>query len=401
MVFSVVTPEIRSHARRAGAFDGVSIPILLFSFHWALVAYVNSSYVNQFISEKALGPLYSIGGIVTIIAFVFGARVLRAWGNYRLTLALALAEAAALLGLAFIPIWYVVIPLFVLHHALAPLILFTIDIFSEHDIGRDEGVTGRQRGVLLTVISFGSAFAILVSGFLIGSGEPRFAFVYVASAACILGFWWYVRKACRTFKDSRYTDVDVVGVLRHFWIEHDFRFVFIAHFLLQLFFAWMVIYTSLYLSAVIGFDWSRIGLLLFIGLFAYVLFEYPIGRIADRYLGEKEMMGAGFIILAVSTAYMGLLKVQLLLPWMITFFISRFGASLVEVTTESYFFKHTRDADAEIIGFFRASRPLSYILGALLGSVALVYVSFNAAFLLFGLCMLPGVVFALLLKDTR
>ncbi len=86
---------------------------------------------------------------------------------------------------------------------------------------------------------------------------------------------------------------------------------------------------------------------------------------------------------------------------MITMFMTRVGASLVEATTESYFFKHTKDADANIISFFRASRPLAYMLGALLGTLSLLYMQFNYTFVFLGILMLPGVVFALLLKDTR
>ena len=77
------------------------------------------------------------------------------------------------------------------------------------------------------------------------------------------------------------------------------------------------------------------------------------------------------------------------------------GAALVEATTESYFFKHTRDADASVISFFRASRPLAYLLGALLGTLSLLYIPFNYTFVLLGILMLPGIACAMLLKDTR
>lgn len=398
---SPVTSEIRLRAHTARTFGFVYLAILLFSFHWSLVAYANSSYLHQFVSNKTIGALYTVGSILTIIAFFFISKALRRFGNYVVTLALSTAEMILLIGLAVAPSLYIAVPLFLLHHAIVPLLLFNIDVFIEQRIARRESITGGKRGIVLVILSLGGAVAVLSSGLLLGSGQPRFTLLYLVSAGFMLAFLYLTVRCYRAFRDPHYDAINVLETLRYFWIKHNFRFVYLAHFLLQLFFAWMVIYMPLYLLSVIGFAWDDIGLIFFVGLFAYVLFEYPIGEIADRWIGEKEMMAVGFMILSITTVYMAFLKVPLLLPWMITMFMTRLGASLVEVTTESYFFKHTKDADASIIGFFRASRPLAYMLGALLGSLALLYMPFNYTFVLLGLLMLPGIAFAMLLKDTR
>ena len=86
---------------------------------------------------------------------------------------------------------------------------------------------------------------------------------------------------------------------------------------------------------------------------------------------------------------------------MIAMFMTRVGASLVEVTTESYFFKHTHGKDTNLIGLFRITRPLSYVLGALLGVIALNYVDFSFLFVILGFLMIPGLFFAMALKDTK
>jgi hypothetical protein len=41
------------------------------------------------------------------------------------------------------------------------------------------------------------------------------------------------------------------------------------------------------------------------------------------------------------------------------------------------------------------------VIGALLGSLALLYVPFEMLFLILALLMIPGILFALALKDTR
>ena len=383
------------------SFRGVYAATLLFTFHWALVAYVNSAYLAQFVSNEIIGALYALGSLGTIVILFFSAPLLRTFGTRSLAGTLSVIEILALAGLALLPYPLAVVPLFLIHHALSPLMILIIDVLAEQRVGAQESRTGGLRGALLVFGAAGVAFAALIAGLLLNGAGQNFALVYLASALCMTAFWFVLRHTQRVFRDPVYADTDSAGTIRHFWNIRDFRFVFLARFLLQLFYAWMIIYVPLYLASVIGFPWYDIGILLFVALMAFVVFEYPIGRIADRYIGEKEMMAGGFIVLATTTAYLGLLSAPLLIQWMITLFLSRVGASLVEATTESYFFKHTKDADAGVIGFFRITTPAAYLLGALIGTLTLVFASFAHAFLLFGLLMLPGVAFALFLNDTR
>jgi MFS family permease len=163
----------------------------------------------------------------------------------------------------------------------------------------------------------------------------------------------------------------------------------------------MVIYTPLYLAQVGGFSLYEIGLIMFVGLSAYVIFEYPIGIIADTYIGEKKMMAFGFLLLAISTSWFAFLPQGQIGIWMFAMFVTRVGASFVEATSESYFFKHTGGKDADAISLFRMTRPLSSLLGAGLGSIALLYMDFNLLFIILGFLMVPGLFFTLLLKDTK
>lgn len=375
--------------------------MLLLSLHWSLVTYINSTFLQQYISNQAIGALYVIGSMLTIFTFLFISRVLRALGNYHLTVGLAIAEVLVLIGMASTDSMRIIVPLFVAHHAIVPLLLFNLDVFMESMIGSNEDGTGGKRGLLLTVMSIAGAIAPLLAGFLIGNGHPRFFLVYMASALVMAPFIYIVTKNFKKFEDPAYTSIEIFSAFRHFWVHRDLRFVFLAHFLLQLFFAWMFIYTPLYLATIVGFGWNEIGLILFFALSAYVIFEYPIGEIADRYIGEKEMMATGFLIMALSTVWLAFISTPSLVPWMVTMFLTRVGASLVETTSESYFFKQIEGSDANIISFFRITRPLADITGALIGSFALLFLSLGNLFIVLGLCLVPGIFFALMLKDTK
>ena len=112
-------------------------------------------------------------------------------------------------------------------------------------------------------------------------------------------------------------------------------------------------------------------------------------------------MAGGFLVLAISSSWLAFMTEANLIAWMILIFITRVGASMVEATTESYFFKHTTGSDANTIGFFRLLRPLANVFGALLGSAALLYLPFNLTFLVLGFLMLPGLYFSAALHDTK
>lgn len=396
-----ILSEHRFHLRWHSRFSVVYFAMLILSLHWSVVTYINSTFLEQFISAQAIGTLYIIGSACTILAFLFISKVLGTYGNYRLAIGLALAEIGVLIGMAFANHILFIVPLFILHHAIVPLLLFNLDVFMEGLVGNHKKNTGGKRGLLLTVMSIAGAAAPLVAGFLVGDGHPRFFLAYLMSAFLMVPFIYIISKHLQKFADPLYKRIDVIASLSYFWKHKNLRLVFCAHFLLQLFFAWMVIYTPLYLATVIGFGWQEIGFIIFFALLAYVIFEYPIGEIADRYIGEKEMMATGFLIIAISTVWLSFISTPALVPWMVTMFLTRIGASLVETTSESYFFKQIDSADANIIGFFRITRPLAYVMGAIIGSLALISVSFSGLFIVLGLAMLPGIIFALMLKDTK
>ncbi len=396
-----VTPEFRSASRARGGFTSLYSALLLFSLHWAVVLYINSSYLEQFVSHETVSGLYILSAVFTIIAFLHATPLLNRFGNTRLTIVLTTIEFCTLLGMAFSSSTQIAMVLFVLHQAIVPLILFSLDIYMEELIGDKEGSTGSKRGLLLTIMSITGALASLGMGKLVGTGVPNFSFAYVASALILVPFLYIIIKHFRNFCDPLYPHFKITHGIQNFWRTKDIRNVFFAHFLLQIFFAWMVIYTPIYLAQHLGFNWEQIGIILFTGLMAYVFLEWLIGYVADAYFGEKEMMAFGFAIIAISTSWFVFLDNTSVITWMIAMFMTRVGASFAETTTESYFFKHTHGKDTDVIGIFRVTRPLSYVIGAILGSMTLYFLPYELLFVVLGLLMIPGLFFAMALHDTK
>ncbi len=374
---------------------------VIFNFHGLLVAYSNSSYMEGFTSPEVVGVLYTISSALAVFAFLFFTRILHRFGNVRLTLWLALIEmlALVLLGMAFGPATTIVA--FVLFMTINPLLYLNIDIFSETLLGSNETGTGSARGLSLALMSLAAATAPFSLALIVGSDDTRLNLVYFVSAGIFTAFIALVLIHFRTFTDPVYERMDVLRTMAGFWRRPNLRNVFLAHFMLQFFFAWTIIYMPLYLATEVGLGWDVIGSIIGVGLLAYAIFEYPIGLLADHRYGEKEMMALGFVILAVTASWVSFMAGASVVAWMLLMFINRFGASLVEVTTESYFFKHTKGSDANIISFFRLARPLALIAGSLVASVALLYLPFNLIFIVLGFLMAFSIFFVIPLEDTK
>jgi len=353
------------------------------------------------VSNETVSALYILGAVFTIVAFLYATPILTRFGNTPLTIALTIAEFCTLVGMAYATTPLVAMILFTLHQAIVPLILFSLDIFMEELIGDKEGSTGGRRGLLLTIMSLTGALASLGMGKLVGIDTPNFTLAYIASALILIPFLTIVIRYYRNFCDPEYPHFKIGHGVHDFWVQKDIRNVFFAHFLLQLFFAWMVIYTPIYLAQHIGFNWEEIGIILFTGLMAYVFLEWLIGYVADTFIGEKEMMAFGFAIIAIATSWFVFLDDTSIITWMIVMFMTRVGASFVETTTESYFFKHTQGKDTNVIGIFRITRPLSYIFGAILGGITLYFLPYELLFVVLGFMMVPGLFFAMALHDTK
>jgi len=244
------------------------------------------------------------------------------------------------------------------------------------------------------------AVSPFLSSLIVGSSGD-FTTVYLISSLTLIPIIIILFFFFSDFSDPEYDEIDLFSAIRTFWEQSNIRNVFLSHFSLQIFFVSMVVYTPLYLTNQIGLTWTEFGIAIFCGQMAYVLFEYPIGIIADKYIGEKEMMALGWMIIIIAVSSMAFVTEPSVVIWSVIMFMTRFGASFVEVTTESYFFKQTKSSDAQVISFFRITRPLSYVLGAVIASLALLYLPFNLLFLIFAAMFIPAMFFTSSIVDTK
>jgi len=174
----------------------------------------------------------------------------------------------------------------------------------------------------------------------------------------------------------------------------------IMNFLLNFFYCWMTIFTPLYMNKVLNLTWDKIGIIMSIVLIPFIIFQYPAGKVADKYLGEKELLMISTLILGVST--IALFFVKNVFWFTLILFLTRIGASILEIIREVYLYKNLDASNIDLISFYKLVSPLSWVIGPVLSSILLNIFDMKYLFLILGIIILVvGIPVLWNLKDTK
>lgn len=371
-------------------FFPVYLLSFLITYHGAIALYINSSFVGKFVSETAIGFVYTLASLIIILMLTQFPKILSRFGNYKAMLGVVLLQGLSLVLLSFSLHPILLLFIFILMQGWLVLLGFNLDVFLEKFSTREK--IGTIRGIFLTIASLAVLLGPLTAGFIIS--DENFGDAYLFSALFLIPVLFVAVRRLRNFKDPEYRLIPYIKTVKNIlFARHPndlIRHAFAASLLLKFFFSWMVIYTPLYLSRYAGFEWSEIGIILSIMLLPYVLLEAPLGMLSDTKFGEKKIMMMGFVILALFTAALFFVNNSSLFVWAALLFGTRIGASFIEVASESFFFKHVETEDTESLSVFRDSQPIASILGPLSASLLLIVVDMKYLFLILALIMLSG-----------
>ncbi len=369
------------------------LPIYLAAFFFALQMslplYSNSSFLGQFLPEKSVGLIFTASSVLVIFLLAVFPTLLQKIGNYKTIIGILVLEIGLLTALAMSSLLFVIVPIFILIQTCIALGFFSFDIFIER-LSSDK-TTGATRGIFLTTVNTAILLGPLLAGFILSDSE--FWKIYLTAAIALVPALYVIARKLKNFTDPPYHKIPyiktLVGTVLSRHPKDEVRHAVIASLLLWFFYVWMVIYTPLYLRAHIGFTWAEIGIIFTIMLIPFVLFELPLGKLADR-IGEKKIMIAGFLIMSFFTAILFFIREPGVVLWAAVLFCTRIGASFVEITSESYFFKHIKSADTNILSVFRNSAPFAYIVAPTIASALLVFMDIQFLFLALSIILLFG-----------
>ncbi|HRZ30633.1 MAG TPA: MFS transporter [Candidatus Paceibacterota bacterium] len=375
----------------------------------SLPAYINSSFLATFLSEENIGWLYATTSIVTIIMMISLPRLISSWGNKKILLILSCLSFLSLIPLALTAFSYqptIIIALvtFGTYLVLGYLTRYVMDVYLEN-ISDNQGV-GLIRGLYMTFYNFAWLISPFLAAYLVREGN--YGLVYGVASLMFLPLLLIItfglrEVSCHTCVLARRS---VWLSLKNIWARqipeaNNIRRILIIDFLLNFFYAIMVVYMPLYLHNHIGLPWSEIGLAFTIMLTPFILLELPLGEIADRWLGEKEILITGLIIIIISTASCAYLGSPLWFFWAGLLFVTRVGAASIEIMKETYLFKKISGGDTGIMAISRINVPFSYLTGTIFGSLILIFYDFRYIFLGLSLVLIIGLKQAWHLVDTK
>lgn len=375
----------------------VYITSFIFSFNLALTAYINSSFISNYIDESRIGLIFSIAAFATFIGLQYLPHILEVIGNRDLALSLLFLAVFSLFMLIVAKNPMVVIGFFILYIASNNLMVYSLDIFVEHFSKNSS--TGRARGLYLMITNLAWMLSPFVAGMIVS--KHGFSALYSLVICIILFVFLFIRFALKKFKDSVYLKMSLWSGFSFIKNRPNIVRIIILNFFLQFFFSWMIVFTPIYLREVVGFGYETIGVIFMVMLSPFVLLQLPLGILADRKWGEKEMLTIGFIVMGLSTILFGIYSGVNPIIFAVILFFTRVGASTIEVMCETYFFKQINDNEPEIISLYRTTTPIAFIVAPLIGSFLILRIPFGSLYSILGILVIIGTFFILRLKDTK
>jgi MFS family permease len=368
----------------------------IFAFHTALILYSNSSFLEQFIPKSYFGIIYSLGSLCAVIGLVLVPKIINKLGS-RITLLLFLLLTIGICIInAFVLNPWIIASVFVLLFSLNIMFFLTNDIIIDQVADSDH--MGSIRGTYLTMIGIGYVIAPTISGFILA--RMGFPSLYIIATITLVPLIFIIINT-RSFSEIHTSKINIWHSLGKLFKTPNVRNIVMSNFILQFFYAWMVIYTPVYLHETLQIPWDTIGHIFSIMLLAFVLTEVPFGKLADKWFGEKYLLIAGFVIMAFSTSLLFFLHSFTLPIIALVLFMTRIGASCIEVLTESYFFKNIPKSETGTMSIFKNTYPVAYIIAPLIGSVILSIAPFRYLFLVLGCILFLGIFCILPINNTK
>jgi len=358
---------------------------------------VNFSFFATKFLESWVGFLYTASAILVVLGLYTVPKLINRFGTSRILGFMILASIGSIITLVLSSNVAIIATCFIIYFAFDTCIYLGLDIIIEHwSENNNQGVV---RGIYLTALSVAFMCAPIIGGFLMD--RLGFTALYSLSVIMLAPVFIIIALVLPSITHTHASKANILGLAKKFLRHPDFSAVFCINFILQFFYCWMVIYTPLYLHEQLGIHWDIIGQLFTIMLSAFVVSEYIVGRIADRFRIERGLMITGLVIIGIATLFVA--KAPVMTFWVLaaTLFLTRIGASIIEVSTESYFFRRVNHEDTGSIGFFRNTYPFAYIIAPILSSVILKFAPLWTLFIVLGIICFLGILVAKDITKTR
>ena len=368
----------------------------LVGFSQAIIIYVLSSYFKQVAGTENVGLFYLISYAVVFLILINLHKLVRNFGKSRVFIFSVLAKIIV----AFLLIWFTPSLWCVFFAALylifAGVEWTALDVILE-SYSTDK-MSGRIRGLHLTIFNLGFLFGPLLSVKILDYFDfyGIFMTLFFFNSAVLIISLFGLRQVNHRFSHN----LGILEVAKKMIRRKEIARIYYISFVLELFFALMIIYMPIYLMD-LGFSWDNIGWAFTAMLLPFAILQYPAGYLADKKWSEKKFIIASLLLMLVSTLVVFFTASKIVAIWAAILFFTRIGAALVEVLRDSYFYKEIDASDVDLIHFFRTAMPMGYIVATALSSIVLIFFPTKFAFLIIAVIVASAIYPAFRLKGIK
>ncbi len=372
----------------------ITLLVAVFSFCFMLVMFLSAYYFKQVLNSENISAFYVAVSVLIIPLLLNLHKFFFTFGRIKVFVFLNIFSILLLSLLTFLKITFFSAFVLVLYIIALNVLMVVWDaVLEEYSQDKD---TGRIRGLFLSFWNLGGMLGPLAGGVILSRFGYSFAFLvsiflYFLILICFLFVFNNVK-----IKEKKVESI--TKVLRLMRRDRDIWNIYWISTILKIFYAVGTIFFSIYLVS-IGLSVAQVGFIFTVTFLPFVLLEYKIGVWADKKYGEKEMLIIGFVIMIIAMIFIFFTKSNSFYLWMFLLTLAFLGATFVEAMSDTYFYKKIDSSEIVISNFFRSSRPLSYLVGALIGGIIQVQFDFKGVFLATIISLLIGGYFAIILKD--
>lgn len=368
----------------------------LLGFSQSLLIYVESSYFKLSIGNENVSVFYFLAYAVSLLGLLNMHKIIRRLGKSTAFFLFFFLQICALAVLIMVPPSVLGIVLLMINIITAYLMYVILDIIME--AYSEDRKSGRIRGFHLMIVSIGFMLGPILSTRILEKYDYSGLFLLSMLISMVIFVIGLVGLGGGNKKfDGNITVRDLV---KKIFVNKNLMRIYWVSFVLEFFYALMTVYTPLYLLDR-GLGWSQIGVIFTVMLVPFIFINYPVGIIADKKLGEKEMIIFALFAMAFSTASIFFINSNSVFIWSMVLFLTRVGAAMIETLRDSYFYKRIDGDDMDIISFFRTSKSVAYIAATAVSAMLLVVFSIKIVFIFLAGVLLLALYPAFTLVDNK
>ena len=373
----------------------VSFLSFLLGIAGSSLIYILSEYFKETSGTENVGFFFFISYAMIFLALVYFHTIINKVGKARVFFMTQVIKISMVVILSIIPSSYFSIGLLIVYIVSSNLTYVELDsILESFSI---DNMSGRIRGMYLAVSNLGYVIGPILSTQILGKSGFANVFVMLVIVNSVIFIISLI--TLRNIKHDPSRISDVKSLLLKVFKNKNISSIYWIAIIFDFFYALMIVYTPLYLLGQ-GLSWEKIGIIFTFMQLPFILLQYPTGFLADKKLGEKELMIISLMIIGFSTSWIYFVHSSSLLIWSIIMVSTRIGAAILETLRDSYFYKQIDGHDIDMIDFFRTSGSMGFMLATPVAFIILLFFPMGYIFLFAGLIMFLGIIPAIMLKDN-